>query len=703
MRLFQGYDSTTLGHVSAKEFAAISREKCFKAGIMFGLTEDYFPNEDVVHTAIKIHGINSKTLNKTFHGNFDKVENTPDHMLRYQQYLHYLTTYGAEHILGFYNSNTVYFPQDDQEIPELLQGLKLKVIFSYTYEDIRKKLWNFITSDIAISKVIMTDIQHLLGVYYADLSAEDIDSFTNRELRIWAYKEFGIVPINADDFLRLAVLYATGQGTLIKSKSVLRSLKTFGQTSNGREYMNKARQTLSVIKMAESFNRFKEYWLMLKNGDKATNAFINAISDAAKKCHKPLPLNILQNVMNRHVTVEQLQEAVKKARDIPLIKAWAYCMKEYQQHITSNQVNGGVPKNYRIRNGTMFTKNSTMACTDPGIRMNIIEMELKKRFPHLNDKYIRIPEGVKYPVYTSGKQTLGVIPYGTVLEVSNGKIPRGCDLVVGITWKNGESRVDLDLKCILKSGAFGWDSQYKSEDGNLIFSGDITDAPKPVTEAFLFKGDFTSDLVSVTVNNYTMDQNNFDVPFTITLAWDDYRSISSSGKSYVIDPNKVIMTMNGIITNGQAQQEIGTVIQTDNGFSFIVGGFATDNKMTSTVSEVQNMRREAVANDFKFEPRLNDFLKLFDVKIVDEKTVAHFDLSLERITHDTFQTLLYPIEEIKDPQQCEGTFEFTCNKGNVEQYTNGDKSWYLCSTCAQTMSSSLSMMGMSLTKVKETV
>jgi len=708
MRLFQGFDVDLYGSKSNDKLDA--QRKCFNSGLMMDLSDGNVPYDDIVTTAIKIHGINAETLNKTFHGSFDKVVNTDNKVLRFQQYLHYVSTYGAEAIMGFCDSNSVYFPKDDQNIPELIRGLKLKVIFAYTSKDIQKKLLGYVTSDIAISKAIMADVQLLLKEYYPELTAEDVDKFTNRELKIWAYKEFNIVPISADDFLRLAVYYATGKPTLIKSKTVLRSLKWFSNSCDGMIYMNKARVCLSVQKMAESFNRYKEYWMMLKNGDEAINRFINSISNASKKQHKPLPMNVLQNVMNNQVTVEQLRVEVQKARDIPLIKAWAYCKKEYERYHAIVDTDGKTPKNYRIRNGSVFTKNSMMTCTNPTERLGIIEDELRTRFPHLDGKHIKIPDNVRYPVYTSGKQTFGPIPYGTVIDIFNEMIPEGSDLVIAITWQNGNDRVDLDLKCLTKRGAFGWDASYKSESSNLIFSGDITDAPTPVTEAFLFSGDFFGDLVSVTVNNYTMYNNPFDVPFTLTLAWDNASNVlgindgqryRQGGRSYIIDPNKVITTINGVIANGQSEQEIGTVIQTEAGFSFIVGGFATDNKMTSIVSEVQNMRRQAVADDFRFEPRLGEFLSLFNTAIhrYPDATLFDIDLTLENISHDSFQTLLYPIVDETDQQQCDGQLYEQCTNSDLAVFTHGDNSLTLCPACATIMSASFTKMGMTLTKV----
>ena len=40
-------------------------------------------------------------------------------------------------------------------------------------------------------------------------------------------------------------------------------------------------------------------------------------------------------------------------------------------------------------------------------------------------------------------------------------------------------RIDLDLSMMNVGGKIGWDGMYRSSHGDVLFSGDVTDAPLP--------------------------------------------------------------------------------------------------------------------------------------------------------------------------------------------------------------------------------
>jgi hypothetical protein len=73
------------------------------------------------------------------------------------------------------------------------------------------------------------------------------------------------------------------------------------------------------------------------------------------------------------------------------------------------------------------------------------------------------------------------------------------DMIFGVHWtdvsnQNSQSRlnhcrIDLDLSLVAENEKFGWDAMYRSGDGDIMFSGDMTSAPAPngATELFYIK------------------------------------------------------------------------------------------------------------------------------------------------------------------------------------------------------------------------
>ncbi|MBA7553678.1 hypothetical protein ES705_46274 [subsurface metagenome] len=87
---------------------------------------------------------------------------------------------------------------------------------------------------------------------------------------------------------------------------------------------------------------------------------------------------------------------------------------------------------------------------------------------NVKGKKIYIPDYINYSLPATEKQFTGNFPSGTYISIPQ-------DMIVGIYWENVKHNVvDLDLSLISPAGKFGWDSRYRSDEGNILFSGDIT-------------------------------------------------------------------------------------------------------------------------------------------------------------------------------------------------------------------------------------
>jgi len=209
---------------------------------------------------------------------------------------------------------------------------------------------------------------------------------------------------------------------------------------------------------------------------------------------------------------------------------------------------------------------------------------------------------------------------------------------VAIHWFDVSDRVDLDLHALMKNSAIGWNTGYKTDRCEIVYSGDMTAAPKPggATEAMLVKSDMADVEITFNVNTYTM--NKEPVPFDIIIARGNANDIQ---KNCVIDPNKIITKFSTEMVPGKSQQEIGTLVKDENAFNFIVGGYGTGSGRVCSVNEIQNQRRLAAKMEFLYYPDFADFLK--DVvgfyEIVQTPEEADYDLSLESLQADTFNSM----------------------------------------------------------------
>lgn len=298
--------------------------------------------------------------------------------------------------------------------------------------------------------------------------------------------------------------------------------------------------------------------------------------------------------------------------------------------------------NYSVRNNTVWTTEKALKHDEAlAKKMKPITEELRRRFSHLAGKTFYIPNNIYYPIYTSGKKTVGAIPQGTVISLPVSEISDNRNIIFAIHWQDTDDRVDLDIHAQTNSSAVGWNSGYRTDDCQTLYSGDMTAAPKPdgATEAILMKGSMQNTEVTFKVNNFT--QNKEPVPFDIIIA---RGSEDGFAKNYTIDPNNIIMKLASEMTPDKSQQELGTLMLKDGVFNFIVGGYNTGNVRVSGISEIQNMRRKAALLKFEHYPMLIDFLRnvVCFCKLHPSPDDADYDLSLEALQADTFGNMLFP-------------------------------------------------------------
>ena len=394
-------------------------------------------------------------------------------------------------------------------------------------------------------------------------------------------------------------------------------------------------------KLSSIFLRNKNLFLAFKNKDdnKEINTIINKLRKLAIKNHKPLKKNILDCLTDENVDINlaSLQEELDNItifREIRIINGILYRLKG-----TENIV-------YKIRNGKSYVKKLNDPKTKYIERLEylykIIYNHLKNRISlKVKDKIIYIPDNITYAAPTSEKQFNGNIPEGSYLE-----IPRGEDLVYGVHWANilngvnqessyygemsrrgSEERVDLDLKQMNKSEIFGWDASYRSKSGNILFSGDVTDAPNPngATELFYVDKNYGYGAFLITLNMFT--GNSQDVPFEFVIAKGDGTDIR---KNYVINPNNILEKMDMIIKKSERQMVVG-FISIGETIKFYFNDFSAGASVrTSRQDDITLGAFDYLQAYSKVQLKLNDLLKDSGAKIINEPTYKKLIVTIDK-------------------------------------------------------------------------
>lgn len=566
LRLFKSYTDDKLLYVVPE-----IQLETLKYGIL--MTQQAPIN--IQEVAISMYGKKPEQWNATFHKSFEKVLNAPIEVLLVEQLVHYFTTYGFED-LGIYNSEMVYIPYEKLEIPELKENVPLVVINKITELELGNKLLELITSGIALSSQTINDIM-LLSDY---IPRDKFDDIKNREIKIALYDKYGVVPSNNIEFLRYLIYKTTESTLLINNDDMFKCIKNAPISYALICLENYVAKPNGYEKLAEIYLRYKELFMAFKRdkGDsygKRINKIINRISKLADKYHKPMNINILDNITsldslkdvlyNMGIIIQELDK-ITPFREIRILNA----INMEKQHLTSSRV-------YKIRNGKSWvtSKDSVDSKYEAMDKLyEIVEHHLCERLrPKLQGKTVYIPKEVDYAAPTSEKQFMGNVPEGTFVE-----IPRTDDMVVGIHWYNlPDYKIDLDLHAMSRNEHYGWNSMYRSEHGDIAFSGDVVDAcgEYGASEVFIIRNTCGNKEFLLSVNDFRATP--VTVPFELVVG---YRNGATINKNYIIDPNNIVMSVpckfdrDCGVSNCKNEQTLGYVMVGENSIRFYFNDFA---------------------------------------------------------------------------------------------------------------------------------
>lgn len=535
--------------------------------------------------------LSGNDLNKTFHKSWDKIKNSSRFALAIDQIMHYLSTYGTNF------KSEMYIPEEILNVPDA--KLTFKVIKAYSPQIMIEKCLDLFRSGIALKEETIDELLSILvnDLNYAFTGSEGIK---NKEAIVKIADVYNVLPTNVMDFFRYIIYRATDSSLIIKNEAAIQAIKS--SSYNPVVQFDK----FGLEKLAEIFNRFKPLFLAFK--PKAGKA-INKISKLSKKHHKPLVFNPLNSVTNTLLTDQDLHW-LDNATPFALFKAMSACYARMNEQDTFL---------YRIRNGKSWVKKGEKTVSVNYQNYEVLSEYLKLRFK-LDDRKIFIPKDIKYALPTSEKMFVGNIPTGTRFY--------GKKLSIGIYWENDWGASDLDLSGLNIGGKVGWNASY-NQGGELLFSGDITDAPHGAVE-YLYANKGLNAPTLITNNVYYGDPES------------GYKIIIGKGnkmsREYMMDPNNLIVDIK--TKSVQIQTILGIVIpKKDKKQCFVLLNFGSGHARVSGYGPLVDLATKALYQQWNKPLSFNKIVKELGAQLVDSKEKANVDLSLDSLEKDSFTKL----------------------------------------------------------------
>jgi len=569
-------------------------------------------------------GLSTEKLNSTFHKSWNKIKTANIEQLYIEQLVHYFTTYGFER-LGIYNEESVYIPNEVLEIPDIdINGIKLVVIKAYTKKELKEKILN-LTSGIALSEDTLKDINDVIKIV-GGLSESEIFAMKNREMRIRLYDSLDYMPQDPIEFLRYAIFKTTDSSLIIKNR--VTKLAIENSSVNSYDLFVKYNKIHGFENLASIFNRYKPIFMSFKVNHKIPVA-VNRISKLSKTYHKPLPEDFLNSITGKLKHGEKIDQKILK-RELKKVNTFRKVSLAYALNYRLND-----PKSiiYKIRNGKGYATDFKFDGNVKPVLATVLESIENDLAKKVKDKTIYIPDIIKYALPATEKQFTGMFPSGTYVTIPS-------DMIMGVHWQNqNHHRVDLDLSMIsVDGGKYGWDGYYRDDEREILFSGDMTDAPgKGATELFYIKKQLSNSFI-VFVNYFNFDES-VPVPTRIFVASEKAKNFK---KNYMVDPNNVVALTETKIK--RKQKVLGLLIATKKGTRFYFSESDLGDKITTRNGDISDNARKYFVDYFSKTIELNKILEKAGAKIVntiEDDVEIDINLSPEDLQKDTLIDLFW--------------------------------------------------------------
>ena len=569
-------------------------------------------------------GLSGHLANSTFHKSWEKVRDASLEQLALEQMIHYLTTYGFEH-LSVYSPETIFVPAEKLEVPGIRENFRLFVISGLTTEQFSSRLSVLLESGIALSPETISDVVNVakwLGVDEGYVTSQ----VKNKEVRVVLFEHLDLVPSNPVEFLRYCIFRVTRKTLLIKDRATYEALRGASK-SLLLNLFTKYEQEHGLEGLASIFYRFRPLFLAMRSDGFRIKEIINRIRRMAPKYHRPMPKDLLNEVTAKisrgeRVKPDDLDAALDSANTFRKIRL-AYALQY--------RLGDAKAITYQVRNGKAWSEEWAGGTRDKSLIADTRDLVLLSLASSMNVSGIRIayPDNVSYALPATEKKFTGNFPSGTTVEIDRA-------LLFGIHWYDvNYRRIDLDLSMIELGRKYGWDGSYRNEGRSVLFSGDLTAAPLPRgASEFFYVGRNVDTGFLLTVNFFNCYENHdLDVPFQIVVASESRANFS---RNRIVDPNKYLVTAKSSITAEVPQKILGYAT----GGKFVFSEMNMARGRTARVDQVTSWSREALRASMECHIPLRGVLENAGAILVPVGETCDLDLSPEGISKDSIISLL---------------------------------------------------------------
>ena len=603
-------------------------EETIKNGFILSREAASYATEQNIKDIIDLVGISWEKANASFHKNWEVIKNTPQEVLWLQATVHYMTTYWFES-LGIYDENKVYIPKEKLELPDLKENIDLVLIKWLTKEEILEKIVILWGSGIALMQQTIDDIMEIVELNKFDKVF--ISKIKNKELKARLNDYYKVIPTEPVEFLRYLVTSVTEETLLIKNHKLINKIKECNTPLHIKtldRLLDQAPDNLASV-----FLRFKPIFLALKSISK-NKTFFNNLRRKAKKQHKPMKVDFLNNVTaNLKTSTTDISEQLKL--ELTKVNIFRKIRLAYALKYRTTDADAIL---YRVRNGKSYVKEFNS--TNIFLAKKYLDITLESIVDELRDnvewKVIHIPEYINYALPATEKQFIGNIPDGSYVSIDE-------NMVYGIHWTNSPNyRVDIDLSQVNVGWKIGWDSNYKNNNNSVLFSWDVTDAPAPkwASELFWVKKWYVAP--SLVMANYYNFNENYPVDMKVYVG---VAETDDLGKNYMLNPNNI--KAQTILKVEEKQNLIWFVAPSEWENRFFFTNSSLGNKISSWYDDNSKKALEyfvkSLTNPIDFREILTRAWAFIDSD--KPEVLEYIDLSPENLDKNSFIDLLIKKEE----------------------------------------------------------
>lgn len=561
------------------------------------LVDASMANVEDLSAALTENHLTNQEMNNTFHRQWSAVINKSEEQLRFEQFLHYLSTYGAAELDLHIDE---YLPA---EVAKLIPWENLQQLELIDRLTAMTKLQDMLESGVAMDKRTIEAILCLLKEY--EVTVDNLDSVANRDLRVAIAVAQGITEFDSPVTALQAIVYSiTGSARLIKDSASCSSIET---ASDVKYAMSILKNPTQQRQLAKVFYRYKRLFLALKHNNSELHHPINVIRRLAVKLHEP--------AKDTEYLITKIRSGGYKPTALNELNVWNK-IKLYNKLSYYSRVNEIGLDYYRVRNGKVFIKAIEPLTSDELYNINRArDLLFDSLQQHWADHSYLLPTEVDLAIPDSLNAFMGDVPNYSSLATNLSEV------VFGISWlsgKNGQC-LDFDLSLLSSKQKFGWNGMHRSFDSSLLYSGDRTRSytDHRVSEAFLCSNTGEDYLVDCCLyNTPASDSNGFNVYFAVgDINLPDLEET-------IIDPNKVIKQLT-ISTMPSQHVVLGVLTNNTEGSEFQLVNWSAGSARVSMVGKLTQALLKVVKLQASTALRWSAIVKTAEpitAKWIDEET-----------------------------------------------------------------------------------